>query len=230
MVANRPRRWVCRAVAPVLVAGLTAACSANHATRSSASNPTTTSPVAVGSTSAAPTTTSPTTTAAATPRPSRASLSVLPTTPVSPPTPGNISQTVPSRAITTMPAVALNSSGSFGDGVGAAVVAIKAVQARGQGPGEVSGPGLQITIQLHNGTTKALPLDNVVVNLTDSTNAPANPMSGAPANPFSGSLAPGGKTTGVYVFTVPVDRRSRIAITINYSGRSAVVVFTGSAP
>ena len=137
---------------------------------------------------------------------------------------------MPSRAVTTMPAVALNSSGSFGDGVGAAVVAIKAVQARGQGPGEVSGPGLQITVQLHNGTSKALPLDNVVVNLTDSTNAPANPMSGAPANPFSGSLAPGGKTTGVYVFTVPVDRRSRIAITINYSGRSAVVVFTGSAP
>ena len=228
MVANRPRRWVCRAVAPVLVAGLTAACSANHATHRSARDSTTTTAAAVGSTSPAPTPTS-----AATPRPSRpsrASLSVLPTTPVSPPTPGNISQTVPSRAVTTMPAVALNSSGSFGDGVGAAVVAIKAMQARGQGPGEVSGPGLQITIQLHNGTTKALPLDNVVVNLTDSANAPGNPMSGPPANPFSGSLAPGGKTAGVYVFTVPADRRSRIAITINYSGRSAVVVFTGSAP
>ena len=137
---------------------------------------------------------------------------------------------MPSRAIRTMPAVALSSSGSFGDGVSASVVAIKAVQAQGQGVGEVSGPGLQVTVKLHNGTSKALSLDSVVVNLSDNTNAPGNPMSGPPANPFSGSLAPGDESAGVYIFTVPADHRSRITISMTYSGQSADVVFAGSAP
>jgi hypothetical protein len=132
--------------------------------------------------------------------------------------------------VRTMAPVPLTAPAKFGDGVSASVVGIKAINAKARGIGEVSGPGLQITVQLRNGTAKALSLDTVVVNLADSTNAPGSPMSGPPAKPFTGSLAAGHDASGVYVFTVPQNRRSRITITMSYSGQSSDVVFVGSAP
>jgi hypothetical protein len=151
-------------------------------------------------------------------------------TPVKPPTPGDVHHTVPVQPASAKPAVALTSAGDFGGRVIVHVTDMKSATAHARGPGEVTGPGLVLTLQIDNGSKKSIDLGNVVVALTDSTKAPANPMAASPARPFSGQLAAGKQASGVYVFTIPKANRHPISVAVSYTTNAPVVVFTGDAP
>jgi len=151
------------------------------------------------------------------------------TTPVAAPAGGDINQTVPSVELTTAAPVSLTGTAEFGGGVTVDLASIASVQTTAQGPGEVAGPGLVITIRIKNGSAAAVPLDAVNVTVTDAAQTPASPMSGAPAAPFSGQVAPGAEAQGVYVFTVPSDYTDPASITVSYSTDAPIVLFTGNA-
>jgi len=152
-----------------------------------------------------------------------------PVTPVPPPTPGSTTSTVANPKESTKPAVDINKPSSTGK-VTATVVNIKAIQVKARIPGETSGPGLAVTVKVVNGSKDRLNASQVLVTLYDSTKAPGGEMIGPPAKHMKGVLAPGGSATGVWVFTVPVKRRSPVTIDVVLPTESPVLRFTGDAP
>jgi hypothetical protein len=151
------------------------------------------------------------------------------TTPVPAPGGGDINQTVPAVELTSAAPVSLTATADFGGGVTVDLASIESTQTTAQGPGEVAGPGLVITVRIKNGSAAAVPLNAVNVTVSDGAQTPASPMSGTPAAPFSGEVAPGAEAQGVYVFTLPGEYTDPATVTVSYSTDAPIVVFTGNA-
>lgn len=142
--------------------------------------------------------------------------------------PGDINEVVAPVPVTTNAAVPFNSVADFGGQVTASLTNVTAIDATAQLPGEIAGPAVAITIEIDNASAAAIGLDTVTVDLTDGAGNPTLPMTADPAAPLSGVLSPGEKRSGVYVFTVPVDARNQMSLTVSYSTGSPTVLFTGS--
>lgn len=167
------------------------------------------------------------------------------TTPVPPPVRGNIHQIVKARRVITKPPVSLHAVANFGTGVTARITSIRAVETHAVGPGEVSGPGLRLVIQLANGTDKSIRLDNAVVTIADAAGTPGVPMTFAPQvsdseakgannpqqfpHPMTGSLGAHKKASGSYIFTIPAGHRNPVTVNFSYAGGGPVVLFRGNA-
>lgn len=152
-----------------------------------------------------------------------------PTTPVPQETPGDVTSTVPTQPQKSEEPVGLDEASTAEDGVVTRIVSVRSLTTKAKGPGEVSGPGLAVTVEARNSSSDAVSLDQVVVNLTGADGAPGNPMSDRPAKPFSGELEAGKKATGVYVFTVDEDNRDPVKVEVTISGGATVLVFSGRA-
>lgn len=150
------------------------------------------------------------------------------TTAVPPPTTGNIHQTVQTKAVTTAPKVPITGTASFKNKVDARITAINPISVQGQGPGEISGPGLEIVVTIDNGSSQEIDLSNTIVDLTDSEGEPAIAITSG-GEPFTGVLAPGASATATYEFTVAEDRRDPVSIALSYTTDAPVVIFTGGA-
>jgi hypothetical protein len=157
---------------------------------------------------------------------------------------GNIHQTVRAVAVTTKPPVSLRAVAHFGTGVTARIMSIKAIEYHAVGPGQVSGPGLRLVIQIDNGTAKSIGLGNAVVTIADARGTPgvgmnitpqasdddaAHPGPGNFSYPMRGLLAPHQKTSGTYVFTIPAGHRNPVTVNFSYDGGGPAVLFKGDA-
>lgn len=151
-----------------------------------------------------------------------------PTTEVAAPGGGDINQTVPAVEQPTAAPVALTETAQFGSGVAVNLTSLTKITTVAQGPGEVSGPGLAVTIAFTNNSSSPVSLDGVNVTLDDGNANPASPMSGDPAVPFTGDLAPGASATGVYVFSFPDDYKDPSRIQVSYSADAPILEFLGS--
>ena len=164
------------------------------------------------------------------------------TTPVPPPVPGNIHQAVRAVTVTTKPPVSLRAVADFGTGVTAQIMSIKAIEYHAVAPGQVSGPGLRLVIQVSNGTAKPIDLDNAVVTIADARGTPGAEMNVTPAGsgdgaghpgsgnfsyPLRGLLAPRHKASGTYVFTIPAGHRNPVTVNFSYAGGGPAVLFRG---
>ncbi|MBM7807382.1 hypothetical protein JOD57_003219 [Geodermatophilus bullaregiensis] len=176
--------------------------------------------------SAAPTTTE------ATPTPAPTEI-VEPTGTVPPPPP-TPEPTGPTEAADELPPrlapVALTEQAGVGNGVTAAVEGIEAIEAGGQGPGQVGGPAVRVTVRITNGTDAPVSLDAVAVDLSHGPGAaPASPLDDPSSAPFTGTAGPGADATGVYVFSVPEGERDALTLAVGYQAGAPYLVFTGSA-
>jgi hypothetical protein len=136
--------------------------------------------------------------------------------------------TDPNAPPTTLAPVALDGRGDVGNGVVTTLPAIDAIQSSAQGPGNIAGPALRVTVRIKNGTADAIPLDGVTVNLyygTDRT--PASPEEDPSRAPFSGTLAPGASADGIYVFSVPSNARDSVTVELGYIPGAPILLFTG---
>jgi hypothetical protein len=155
---------------------------------------------------------------------------------------GNIHQTVRAVTVTTKPPVSLRAVAHFGTGVTAQIMSIKAIDYHAVAPGQVSGPGLRLVIQINNGTPKSIHLDNAVVTIADARGTPGLEMNITPqaaddgvghpgpgnfSHPMRGLLAPHHKTSGTYVFTIPTGHRTPVTVNFSYAGGGPVVLFKG---
>lgn len=153
------------------------------------------------------------------------------TTPVPQQSPGDINSTVPTEPQASRKPVKLDQTSKTGDGVSAELTSIKAIASvKARGAGEVTAPGLAITVKVTNNTSAALTAGNVVVTLTGSDDAPGNPMTAKPAKAMTGTLAAGKSATGVYVFTLAENLRKPVTVAVSISGPQPLLVFTGNAP
>jgi hypothetical protein len=141
---------------------------------------------------------------------------------------GNVAVTVPSRSVTTDPAVPITAPATFGSRISARILSAESITAQAHGPGEISGPGVALTIRISNESSHAVDLGSVTVNVTGSNGSPGLQLLGPPATPFAGSLAAGRTAQAVYVFTIPVPQRSPMTVSISYSAAAPVLVFRGN--
>jgi hypothetical protein len=213
----------------VLTAGCT---SSTHQAIPSSSASNTSAPVAgsgavtasSGSTStqAPPTPSGPVPTSPASPR------STTPPKPVPAPSSGNISQTVPSKPVTTATTARPGRPARFDTGMSVTATAIKSTTAKGRLPGEISGPAVEIVLKYSNSSSHHVNLNNAVVTAAGRNGDPATPISGSPAR-SAGDVAPHSSTTGTYVFTLAKAQQSRVTIDVTYSPSAPTVVIVGSA-
>lgn len=109
-------------------------------------------------------------------------------------------------------------------------ISVRSVERRrteAEGPGEIGGPSVAISVSLVNGTSAPLDLSSVTVTATDTEGAPLIPLSGGPARPFDGVAPSKGQVQGIYVFSL-----ARVAvpltITVNLAADAPVAVFTAA--
>jgi hypothetical protein len=170
-----------------------------------------------------PATTGPSATAA--PTPDEVELAPAPRTP-EPTGPTSDANALPP----SLPAVGLDETAAVGNGITATVSSLEAIDGTAQGPGNVAGPALRATVRITNGTAEPVSLDAVVVDMaTGSDLSPASPLDDPSERPFSGTVAPGESAEGVYVFTVPVDDRAAVTVSVGYQAGAPFLVFTGPA-
>lgn len=154
------------------------------------------------------------------------------TTRVPPPATGAVTQTALTSAPASVPPVTvpLSSSAVFSSGVSAKIAKLSATVVKAQGPGETAGPALEVSIVVTNGTTRALELTNVVVNLFDSDRRPCPIVESAGERLPAGVLQPGESRTGSVIFRIESDKRSPVHLEVIYAGGAQLGVFTGVAP
>lgn len=121
---------------------------------------------------------------------------------------------------------------AYPDGVSVSVDRVTASVEKGNGRGVFPGrPNLSFSISIHNGSTRALDLNQVVVTTDYGSPARiASPVYEDPAaNDFFGTVAPGRSATATYIFAVPVNQRSALLMTVDFDSVHLAAQFSGAA-
>jgi hypothetical protein len=129
-----------------------------------------------------------------------------------------------------LPEVPLDAPAAVGNGIVATVASIESFEGTADGPGNIAGPALRITVRIENGTAEDVSLDGVAVNLyTGDDRAPASPLEDPSRAPFTGTVEPGATAEAVYVFSVATDTRDVVTLEVGYQAGAPLLLFTGSA-
>lgn len=124
----------------------------------------------------------------------------------------------------------LDEPGDLGNGVTVSVSEVEKVKGEAQGPGEISGPALRVSVTVTNDTAKPVPMNLALANLYyGQDRTPAGELSGPGAQPLRADVPPGGSATGKYVYAIPENERKQIEVEFSYTTDAPVVIFTGSA-
>jgi hypothetical protein len=132
---------------------------------------------------------------------------------------------VPSKSRTTLAPAAPSRTVTVGAGARAVLIKSRNVTITGQGPGELSGPGVALTLQVTNGASAPLDLDAVTVSAS-IRGQEASSSDAAPAKPFGGRLAAGAKAQAVYVFVLPAGARRPVGVVVSLAPDLPVARFT----
>ena len=145
-----------------------------------------------------------------------------PSTPPTSPAPGATESPQP---------VPIESPGVITQGLTAQIIGIEAVDGVAEGPGEVAGPSIRFTVTITNGTTSAVDLTSTVVTVDYGPDRiPAGQLYNPGASPMPTTVAAGSAASGVYVFSIPLDQRGLVNITVDYSVGIPPLVFSGPVP
>ena len=106
---------------------------------------------------------------------------------------------------------------------------IQQVDGEAQGPGEVAGPALRVSIEVQNSTDNEISMELALANLyygTDRT--PASALSGPGVRPFPETIESDKAATAQYVFGVPKQSRNPLAVEFSYTVEAPTVIFEGN--
>jgi hypothetical protein len=146
------------------------------------------------------------------------------------PSGGNISQTVsPSATESTAAAVPLTAPAHLEGGVVITLARIQAINVGAEGPGEVAGAALAVTVHVDNESSQSVDMSSAVVTLLDANGNVGNPTPASPAAPFTGAIQPKASADGVYVFNIATNNRNPINVFVSYSGGALNAHFVGNA-
>ena len=135
---------------------------------------------------------------------------------------------VPTR-VTTSTRAPLREKADVDDGVVVRVSRIESVDGEAQGPGEVAGPALRVSVEVENSSGEDVAMDLALTNLyygRDRT--PASTLSGPGARSLPGRLASGKKASGRYVFGVPAKGRNPLVVEFSLQADRPTILFEGS--
>jgi hypothetical protein len=147
-----------------------------------------------------------------------------------PPTPSPTGPTSDVDALPTPAAeVPLESPAAVGNGVVASLTSIEGVQGTANGPGNVAGPAIRVTVHVENGTAAPITLAGAAINMYfGADDTPASPLDDPSARPFGiDMIQPGASADGVYVFSVPADQRDKVTVEVGYEAGAPLLLFSG---
>lgn len=163
----------------------------------------------------------------ATQDPSAAETSAVPSPSVPKPTATGKPTVVPTKA-TASKTAPLDAEASLANGVSVRVSKIESVKGVAQGPGEIAGPAVRVTVEVTNGTDKEVPMDLALVNMYyGKDKAPASTLSGPGLAPLAKSIPAGKSASGSYVFSVPANQRNPLTVEFSYTTDAPTVIFSG---
>lgn len=234
---NSPR-IIGLALAAVLAAGSLAGCSrgdvqanptAEASASASASVQASAQPSAEDSAQASGTA-SPSRTALPSEEPSKAAVKPTPvvTRPVKAPHGGTVRSTVKAKPVKSAKAVSLNATSVVSQKVHLSLTSVKATQIEATIPGDLSGPGVQFTVQVENKSASPIDTSAAVVNVYGSDQSPADLNSGAPTKVLPATIPAGSKATGVYSFRIDKAKRNPVIVEISLTPDHEVAVFRGA--
>jgi hypothetical protein len=154
--------------------------------------------------------------------------------PTDAPTPG--SSSTPTGDPTPVPQatpspIPIDEPGTIEPGVTASIDTIEAVQGEARGPGEVSGPAIRFRVSIKNSTSEAIDLASTVVTVDyGADRTPALQLYEPGASTLPSSAEAGATASAVYIFTVPVDQRGLVHVTVDYAVGIPPLEFIGPVP
>lgn len=117
------------------------------------------------------------------------------------------------------------------EGVTAEVVSMTAFESSSEQPGDLAGPALKVVVRVTNSTDAPLDLGGATVNLASGADQnPAPPLGDTVASGLPATLAAGESAEGEYSFSIPVDVRSEVGVTVDLLTGEPYVAFRGAAP
>ncbi|MFD4422846.1 hypothetical protein ACFWN7_15275 [Agromyces sp. NPDC058484] len=129
------------------------------------------------------------------------------------------------------PPVGFDDEAEVVPGVTFSIADLEAVEGEAEGRGEVAGPAIRFRVDVANATTAPVELGTTVVNVfSGSSQEPAQDLSGPGVEPFPAEVVAGGAASGVFVFSVPLEQRDEVTISIDFTVGVPIVVFQGTAP
>lgn len=134
---------------------------------------------------------------------------------------------VPTRSMTSTRAP-LRQKADLDQGVVVRVSKIETVAGKAQGPGEVAGPALRVSIEVENTSGEDVAMDLALTNLyygVDRT--PASALSGPGVSPLPGSVASGDRASGQFVFGVPAKGRNPLVVEFSLRADAPTILFEG---
>lgn len=157
------------------------------------------------------------------------SASVPPTPSVFPtPTPGSTDVEPPASAPIETD---IDDVATVVEGVTAEVVSMTAFESSSEQPGDLAGPALKVVVRVTNSTDAPLDLGGATVNLAYGPDlSPAPPLGDTVATGLPATLAAGESADGEYSFSIPVDARSDVGVTVDLLTGEPYVAFRGAAP
>jgi hypothetical protein len=162
-------------------------------------------------------------------QPSPEATTPVPSVSIPKPTATGSPTVVPTHSTTTTSAP-MGDKVVLADGVEVEVSDVKSVKGEAQGPGEIAGPAVRVTLDVRNKSDKDVSMSMAVVNLYyGSDKTPASTLSGPGLDPLPAAVAAGSSATGSYVFSVPENDRNQVVVEFSYSTESPTVLFSGKA-
>jgi hypothetical protein len=135
---------------------------------------------------------------------------------------------VPTRS-TTSTRAPLREKADVDDGIAVRVSRIESVDGEAQGPGEIAGPALRVSVEVENTSGEDVAMDLALTNLYyGKDRMPASTLSGPGSRPLPGSLAAGDKASGRYVFGVPARGRNPLVVEFSLRADRPTILFEGN--
>lgn len=147
--------------------------------------------------------------------------------PVPAPSGGEISQTVAPARQPSPIATDLNGRATPEAGVEVRLDKVESIETKAQAPGEISGPGVAITVTVSNSSGQDVDPSGLEIAMTDGKGRPGSGMTGAPAKWLSARIPSGAEASGIYVFATRGAPRNPITVSVAVSPGAPKVNFTG---
>ena len=125
--------------------------------------------------------------------------------------------------ISTLPPVPVDHPSPLANGLEVTAVTTEPLELTANGPGEIAGSGLSVTLDFVNKSTTDISLDSLTVNAYYGDRLPAAPGATDTATPASGLLPPGDHQQGVYVFQIPEDGIDTAVFEVGHSDSQNVI-------
>lgn len=148
-------------------------------------------------------------------------------TPLPTPTPG----TTDSIDVPPAVEVPLDEVAEPVEGVTVEIVSMEPFTVDSAAPGELAGPALKIVVSVTNATSASLNTAGATLTLAYGPDATPAPDVGDPVvSGLPNTIAAGATATGEYSFSIPLDQRATVRVTLDLLNAEPEILFVGSAP